>query len=75
MSRLIRLENGHFGDVKSVSADVSEMRIDTGPGYRVYLTRYERTVVVLLCGGDKGSQRRDIERAKTLAREWKERLK
>ena len=74
-SRLLRLEDGHYGDVKPVGDGVSEMRIDVGPGYRVYFKLRSRTTVILLCGGDKGSQARDIERAKRLAKEWKEKLK
>ncbi len=58
-----------MGDVKPVGAGVSELRIDHGPGYRVYFVRRGGVVVVLLCGGDKGSQSRDIARAKALALE------
>ena len=67
-SRLDRLAFGHAGDVKSVGAGVSELRIDYGPGYRVYFVRRGALMILLLCGGDKGSQSRDIARAKTLAR-------
>ena len=63
--------NGHFGDVRAVGDGVFEMRIQSGPGYRVYYIRDGAEVVVLLCGGDKGSQIRDIERAKQIAREWR----
>ena len=66
--RLRALEReGHFGDIKQVAKGVIEMRIHFGPGYRVYLTRRGRQIVILLCGGDKGSQERDIERAVKLA--------
>ena len=58
----------HPGDVSSVGEGVSELRIDYGPGYRVYFKRHDETVIVLLVGGDKRSQRRDIEKAKELAR-------
>ncbi|MGD9477015.1 type II toxin-antitoxin system RelE/ParE family toxin [Shinella sp. G-2] len=70
--RLARLEQGHFGDAKPVGDGVSEMRIDYGPGYRVYFMRSGAVVVVLLCGGHKGSQSRDIEEAKRIAKAWKE---
>ena len=60
---------GNRGDVKPVGSGVSEMRIDYGPGYRVYFVRRGDTVVVLLCGGDKRNQDRDIARALELARE------
>src|SRR5687768_990639 len=69
-ARIFRLQHsGHFGDAKPVGEGVSEMRIDYGPGYRIYFARHGGAVVLLLCGGDKGSQRRDIARAKKLAQE------
>ena len=70
-ARLDRLALGNPGDVKPVGGGVSEMRIDYGPGYRVYFMRRGDVLIVLLCGGDKSSQPRDIERAKTLAKGWR----
>lgn len=67
--RIDRLVQGNFGDVKSVSDGIGELRFDFGPGYRVYFVRRGDVVVILLCGGDKSSQQRDIERARMLARE------
>lgn len=67
--RIRRLSLGNFGDVKPVGEGVSELRIDYGPGYRVYLIRRGDAVVVLLCGGDKRSQDADISRAKAMAKE------
>jgi len=67
--RIRRLSLGNPGDVKPVGGGVSEMRIDYGPGYRVYFVRRGDTVVVLLCGGDKRNQDRDIARALELAQE------
>jgi putative addiction module killer protein len=67
--RVGRLERGHFGDVKPVGEGISELRIKHGPGYRLYLIRREQEVVLLLCGGDKDSQSRDIRAAKQLAKE------
>lgn len=66
-ARIVRLEAGNFGDAKSVGGKVSELRIAFGPGYRVYFTRKGEAVVILLCGGDKGSQDRDIEAAQAMA--------
>ncbi|MDO5697276.1 MAG: type II toxin-antitoxin system RelE/ParE family toxin [Dermatophilus congolensis] len=72
LSRIDRLAAGHTGDAKSVGGGVSELRIDHGPGYRIYFTRRGATLVVLLCGGDKATQQRDIRRARLLARDWKD---
>jgi putative addiction module killer protein len=65
--RLSRLYYGLLGDAKSVGNGVTELRIDYGPGYRLYLMRRGTVMIVLLCGGDKQSQRRDIDRAKAMA--------
>jgi putative addiction module killer protein len=67
--RIRRLSLGNPGDVKPVGSGVSEMRIDYGPGYRVYFIRRGDTACLLLCGGDKRSQDRDIARALELAQE------
>lgn len=66
--RLDRLEDGNFGDVKYFHG-IGELRIDYGPGYRVYIKRKGQIVVILLCGGDKRRQSQDIERARKLAQE------
>jgi len=67
-TRIERLAVGNPGDVKPVGKGVSEMRIDHGPGYRVYYIQYERTVILLLAGGDKSTQAKDIKTALRLAR-------
>jgi putative addiction module killer protein len=67
--RIRRLSLGNPGDVKPVGEGVSELRIAHGPGYRVYFVQRGDVLVVLLCGGDKSSQDRDIERAKAMARQ------
>jgi putative addiction module killer protein len=64
--RVRRAERGHFGDVKRLEDGVSEMRIDCGPGYRVYFAREGRMVYLLLCGGNKSTQQADIKHAKTM---------
>src|SRR5258706_4765566 len=69
-SRLERLAYGHAGDVVALGAGVRELRVHYGPGYRVYFRKRGDTVIILLCGGDKSSQARDIKRAKRLAQEW-----
>jgi putative addiction module killer protein len=69
VARVRRLELGNLGDAKSVGAGVSEMRIDYGPGYRIYFARRGKTIVILLCGGDKKSQRKDIAAAQRMAKE------
>ena len=71
-ARLDRLAEGNPGDVKPVGEGVSELRIDYGPGYRVYFKARGRTVVILLAGGDKGTQSQDIKVALRLARELSE---
>ena len=68
MVRVERLAAGNPGDVKSVGEGVSEMRIDYGPGYRVYFTRRGNEIVILLVGGDKSTQDADIKTAQELAR-------
>ena len=70
--RIARVQVGLFGDVKSVGGGVQELRIDHGPGYRVYFARRDDAVILLLCGGDKSSQQRDIVRAKALVEQWLE---
>ena len=67
--RIRRIEDGNFGDSKSVGGGVSELRIDVGKGYRAYYTIRDNTVVILLCGGDKSSQPQDIQRAQRMASE------
>ena len=69
MVRINRVRLGNFGDCKPVGGGVLELRMTFGPGYRVYLAREGQSVVLLLCGGDKGSQDRDIER---LRQHWNE---
>ena len=71
-ARLRSLSLGHGGDVRAVGGGVQEMRVHHGPGYRVYFLREGATAVVL-CGGDKDSQQRDIERAGRLALDWRRR--
>jgi putative addiction module killer protein len=67
VARVRRMEMGNPGDAKSVGAGVMEMRVDYGPGYRVYYTQRGRTIVIILCAGDKRSQTQDIKRAIRLA--------
>lgn len=67
VQRIRRLERGNPGDVKSVGSGLRELRITHGPGYRVYFAYEGSAVVILLCGGDKGTQDKDIRRARELA--------
>lgn len=70
--RIVRLQAGLFGDAKPVGEGVSELRIDYGPGYRVYFLRRGKVLVILLCGGDKRTQDRDVRVAKAMAKDWTE---
>jgi putative addiction module killer protein len=71
-ARIRRFSLGNPGDVKPVGSGVSEMRIDYGPGYRVYYQQRGAAIALLLCGGDKGSQDADIKRALEIAKDWKD---
>jgi putative addiction module killer protein len=69
VARIERVQLGNLGDVKSLGEGLHELRMDFGPGYRVYFTRRGEQIILLLCGGDKSSQQRDIARARQLASE------
>ncbi|GKS08863.1 type II toxin-antitoxin system RelE/ParE family toxin [Pseudomonas syringae pv. theae] len=71
-ARIFRVANGLMGDVSPVGQGVSELRIHVGPGYRVYFQQRGDELILLLCGGDKSSQSRDIETAKRLADQWRQ---
>jgi putative addiction module killer protein len=71
--RIRRISLGNFGDVESVGSGVSELRVPYGPGYRVYFTQQGERLIILLIGGDKSTQTKDIERAKQIAQELKRR--
>jgi len=70
VSRITRLETGNYGDVKWFEG-IGELRIAYGPAYRIYFIEQDGDIIILLCGGDKGSQKRDIKRAITFAKELK----
>jgi len=72
LSLLESITHGNLGDTKSVGDGVRELRIHVGPGYRVYFAQMGKIVLLLLCGGDKSTQTRDIEKAKRLLRELRE---
>ena len=67
--RIYRMRYGNFGDTKALNNEVFELRIQFGPGYRIYYTQRERIIVILLCAGDKSTQSKDIEKAKKMASE------
>lgn len=69
LARITRVTQGNFGDWKATQGAVSELRIDYGPGYRVYFTRRGATLILLLCGGDKRTQAADIKRALRMVEE------
>jgi putative addiction module killer protein len=72
-TRLRQVESGNLGDAKPVGGGLTELRIDVGAGYRVYCRRHGEFWLILLCGGDKDSQTKDIARAKKLWVDWKRR--
>ena len=72
-ARIDRLAAGNFGDCKAIRDGVSELRVDYGPGYRVYFGKVGKTIVLLLCGGDKRTQDADIERAVMYLQDYKRR--
>lgn len=69
-ARIRRLSLSNPGDIKSLGGGISELRIDYGPGYRIYLVQHGTTLVLLLTGGDKSHQKADILRARELAADW-----
>ena len=69
LRRIERVKEGNLGDYKSVGTDVSELRITTGPGYRIYYTKRDDEIVILLVGGNKSTQSKDIQKAKELVKE------
>jgi len=69
LRRIDRIKLGNFGDYKSIGNNLLELRITTGPGYRVYFTKQNDEIIVLLIGGDKSSQNDDIKKAKNILRE------
>ncbi len=71
-ARIARLSQGNAGDVKAVGEGIRELRVDYGPGYRVYFLQRGEVLIVLLCGGDKSSQISDIKQAKSIAKRWRE---
>jgi len=72
LKRLYRIESGNYGDCKNLGDGVNELRFFFGAGYRVYFGEDGDTIVILLCGGDKDSQRKDIEKAKVYWKEYQE---
>jgi putative addiction module killer protein len=71
-ARILRLSMGNPGDIKPVGRGISEMRIEYGPGYRMYFKQIGEELIILLCGGDKSTQQEDIAMAQKIAMDWKE---
>ena len=72
LRRLDRLTQGNPGDVRPIGKGLSELRLDVGPGYRVYYLQDGVTLILLLCGGDKSTQQKDIDQAHELAEQWRQ---
>ncbi|EBW6363798.1 type II toxin-antitoxin system RelE/ParE family toxin [Salmonella enterica subsp. enterica serovar Oranienburg] len=72
LARIDRMREGNFGDAEPIGDGLSEARIHYGPGYRVYFMQQGDVIVVLLCGGDKSSQTKDIKQARRIAKAWRE---
>ena len=70
-ARIRRISGSNFGNVKPVGDNISELRIDYGPGYRVYFQDTGKEIIILLCGGDKSTQSKDIKAAKKIAKEYR----
>ena len=70
--RIERMKIGNFGDYKSVGDEVSELRLTNGPAYRIYYTKHNDEIIILLVGGDKSTQSDDIQKAKKIAKELKD---
>lgn len=70
--RIDKLEEGYFGDCKSLSSDLSELRLNFGPGYRIYYTEADNIIILILCAGDKSTQSKDIKKAEKIIDEIKE---
>ncbi len=75
LARLDRLRMGNFGDTKSVGSGIQELRIHQGPGYRIYYSWQGRKIVLLLCGGSKGTQKPDIKKARLFWEDYQLRMK
>jgi putative addiction module killer protein len=71
-ARILRLSMGNPGDIKPIGRGISEMRIEYGPGYRMYFKQIGEELIILLCGGDKSTQQEDIAMAQKIAMDWKE---
>lgn len=70
-SRLTRLLENNFGDYKKIDSDISELRLKFGSGYRIYYTEIDNVIILLINGGDKSTQSKDIEKAKLILQEWR----
>jgi len=71
-SAILRLSNGNFSDIKKLNSDISELRLHFGSGYRVYFSELDKIIILLLCGGDKSTQSKDIKKASMYLKNYKE---